>query len=396
MNSFWGCDTETMDDLSAMFGERAGLLSAVIDRAAGTVRVATWFGPDAEDHRLRMEDVVETADALIELLRRLGELLGEESAEQSTASSTEGSSAGGAAPAGGDPLGVRATPPWVTSGRRFGGLSSRRVTDWGPLVGGPLMEEDPLAGRGPVSPLPALKDIGPMLGKPLTRQVAGMIPPPSPLPEGEGFALDPVILEEAQGDRRLALGAVPVLGSLQSLMGVHAGIGAGFDRGERMLEENGLGAFTPALDVLRLPHTVSEVFLGEKSVMGQVTSGIDRGIANGIQTTEEISSAIGEGDWSGALRAGERGAYRQADVTADLLTATPVPAAAESLSSVLGTGGDLVEPLSPEAAARLHGAERTVGELGQGWEGTQDHLTDGERYYDLRRQYAPLPWDPKG
>lgn len=401
MNTFWGCDTDTMTDLSAMFGERAGLLGTLIERTADTVRTTTWFGPDAEDHRLRTEDVVTTAHELIELLRRLGELLGEESAEQSAASAAQGSTPAdstspGSMPAGGDPLGVRATPPWVTGDRRFGGLSDRRVTDWGPLIGGPLAEEDPFAGRRPLAPLPALKDIGPMLGTPLVRGVATAISAQGPLPEGEEFDLDPEILEEAQGDRRLALGAIPVVGSVQSLMGVHAGIGAGFDRGERMLEENGLGAAVPVLDVLRLPHTITDVLLGEKSVLGQVTSGIDRGIANGMQTTEEISAALGEGDWSGALRAGERGAYRQADVTADLLTATPIPAASESLSSLLGTGGDLLEPVSPEAAARLHSAERSADALGQSWEDWQDRLTDGESHYDLRRRYAPMPWDPKG
>lgn len=401
MNTFWGCDTDAMTDLSAIFGERAGLLGTLIERTADTVRTTTWFGPDAEDHRLRTEDVVTTAHELIELLRRLGELLGEESAEQSAASAAQGSTPAGSTspgsmPAGGDPLGVRATPPWVTGDRRFGGLSDRRVTDWGPLIGGPLTTEDPLAGRRPLAPLPALKDIGPMLGKPLVQGGATAISTPRPLPEGEEFDLDPVILEEARADRRLALGAIPVVGAAQSLMGVHAGIGAGFVRGERMLEENGLGALMPALDVLRLPHTISEVFLGEKSVLGQATSGIDRGIANGMQTTEEISSAIGEGDWAGAMRAGERGAYRQVDVTADLLTATPIPAASESVASVLGTGGDLLEPFSPEAAARLHGAEQSVGEFGQSWESRQDRLTDGESYYDLRRRFAPMPWDPKG
>lgn len=393
MNTFWGSETESVTALSAEFATGAARLGAVITAAARTVHATAWFGPDAEDHRRRTDEVVDTVTRLIETLRKLGELLEEEAAEQEVCSQPE--TAPGTAD---DPLGVRATPPWIPDPAV--GLPPPRGTDgteWGPMIGGPFMHPDPQGLVDRLPRLPDLDELWPMIGGPFMRpDPLRTVPAPHPLPEGEEFALDPEILAEAQADRKLGLGAIPVAGTVQTMMGVHGGMGQIFDRTEQNLEESGLGVLAPAVSMVRIPHTVSGAVLGSDSVPGQVISGIDDGIANVMQTSEEVSSAIGDGDLAGIARAGERGMYRHAGAMADILTATSVPALSRTASELIGTGADLAEPVSPEAAAPLRAMEQSTLELGQKWQNAVDGFTDAERYYDLRRKYLPTPWDPQG
>lgn len=388
MNTFWGSETEAVTELSAEFATSAGQLEAVITATARAVHAAAWFGPDAVDHRRRTDEVVDTVIRLAEKLRKLGTLLEQEATEQDVCSQPE--TAPGLA---GDPLGVRMAPPWVPDPAvGFPPLRGKGDMEWGPMIGGPFMHPDP---PSLVDHLPDLEELWPMIGGPFMRQDPSPLPSTRPLPEGEEFALDPETLAEAQLDRKLGLGAIPVVGAVQTLMGVHSGMGKVFDRTEQNLEEVGLGAFTPAVSVMRLPHTLSSAILGSDSVPGQVISGIDQGLANVMQTSEEVSSAIGDGDLAGVVRAGERGMYRHAGAMADIFAATPVPALSRTASEVIGTGADLVEPLSPEAAAPLRAAEQASLEFGQAWQHGVDEITDPERYYDLRRQYLPTPWDPQ-
>lgn len=350
-----------------------------------------WFGPDAEDHRRRTEEMVEVVIGLVEKIRELGELLGEEAEEQEFCSRSE------TAPAPeGDPLGIRATPPWVPGDDEpVPSLSGPGRGGWGPMIGGPFAAKDPFALADRLPQLPDLGDLGPWIGGPLIAEdPLRAIPAPRPLPEGEEFSLDPEILAEAGQDRRLALGAIPVAGQVQTLMGVHAGTEGFLDRAEQNLEESGLGVLTPALSAARVPHTVGGAILGEKSVLGQTIDGIDDGIANLMQTSEEVSTAIGDGDVAGAIRAGERGIYRHTGAVADIVTATPVPALGETASELIGLGADAAEVINPEAAAPLREAEQIVRDAGLSWEQGVDRLTDAEGYYDLRRKYLTTPWDP--
>ena len=108
------------------------------------------------------------------------------------------------------------------------------------------------------------------------------------------------------------------------------------------------------------------------------------------------AGAVGEGDLAAAARAGERGLYRSAENSADLLTITPIPAYAETGADLLGEGADAVRGISPEAAAALESAEATVREDVEGLTDFRETLTDGETWYDARRRYAPMPWDPQG
>jgi hypothetical protein len=389
MNTFWGCETEALTELSTVFGTRAARLRALIETTAGTVHATTWRGPDAEDHRRRTDEMVEVVLRLVERLRRLGELLGEEAEEQETCSRPRSAST----PAG-DPLGVRATPPWVPDpGWGLPPLGGPSQPPLGPMIGGPLMAKDPTAIA---DALPDLDDVGPWIGGPFMAPDPGRtLPAPRPVPEDEDFALDPGSLSTAEDVRTSLLGGVPVVGTVQTIAGFHEQAGHLYDGAEQMLQDSGLGAFAPLVDVARIPHTVSGAVLGEDSTFGQLTSGLDRGIANTIQTTGEVAAAIGDGDLAGAAGAAERGLYRQAGVTADVLTAGPFTAVTGTASELLGTGADLVEPVSPEAAAPLHEAARAARDVGEGYQGILDDLTDAERYYDARRAYVPLPWDQR-
>lgn len=393
MNTFWGSETVALTELSAEFSTDAAQLGAVITAVARTVHATAWFGPDAEDHRRCTDEVVDTVIRLVEKLRERGRQLEGEAAEQDVCSQPD--TAPGVA---GDPLGVRATPPWVPDPAvGLPPLQGKGGMEWGPMIGGPFMHPDPqrLADRLPR--LPDLDELWPMIGGPFMRpDPLRTIPAPAPLPKGEEFALDPEILAEAQLDRKLGLGAIPFVGAAQTVMGVHSGMGQIFDRTEQNLEEIGHGALTPAVSVVRVPHTVAGAVLGSDSVPGQVISGIDQGLANVMQTSEEVSSAIGDGDLAGIVRAGERGMYRHAGAMADILAATPVPAMSRTASELIGTGADLVEPVNPGAAAPLRAMEQSTLEYGQQWQRGLDGITDPERYYDLRREYLPAPWDPQG
>lgn len=393
MNTFWGCETEALTELSDVFGLRAVRLRTVVQGAAQAVRTAAWTGPDAEEHRLRTQEMVESAAGLLERLRALGELMGAEAEAQEICSQPE--EATGPAT---DPLGVRAVPPWVQDPfERVPRLSGPGDDGWGPMIGGPFAAKDPVALADRLPDLPDLGGIGPWIGGPLMAEdPLRPIPAPRPVPEGEEFALDPEVLAAAEQGRKRALRAVPGVGTVQMLMGLHTGAGAVLDQAEQSLEGSGLGAFAPVLDVARAPHTIAGVALGEESILGQTASGIDRSIANVMQTGDEVSTAIGDGDIAGALRAGERGMYRHAGAMADIATATALPAFAGATSEVLGTGADMVGLVSPEAAAPLHEASELSGEVGRLWEQDRARLTDAEQYYDLRRKYLSTPWDQRG
>lgn len=357
MNTFWGCETENLTELSGVVAARAQRMRALILQVALSVRAADWIGPDAEDHRWRTEDLVERALELIEKLRELGDLLEREAEEQEQCSQPDG-----ALPGVGDPLGVRTELPWIPEdGVNLPPLRDRPLAPWTTPFAAPL----------------------------------GWLEPRESLPEGEEFALDPEGLAGASRLRRMLLAPVPVAGILQTAPALHERMGDVYDGIEQGLEDRGLGAFTPVVSLARVPHEISAVAIGEDSVLGQTVSAVDRGIANAGQSVREVTGELGEGDVPGAIRAAERGAFRHAGVVGDLLTATPVPALAGTASAILGTGADLTEPFAPEGAQFLREAEESVRGYGEGWERGQEQLTDPEFYYDLRRTHFPMPWDPR-
>jgi len=383
MDTFCGCDTAALDDLSSIVGERAAHLGAVMEGAAQVAAATDWFGPDGQCFREQVDELIEKARDLFERLRELGELLREESAEQNACSQPDGQ--GGT---------------WRDGLRALRAELPRLVSELGlspSVLGGPFMMKDPIGFVDRLPPLPDLGSLGPLIGGPLLRRdPLRPLPPPQPLPEGEDFALDPELLDEAQQDRRVMLGALPFIGTAQLAMGIHGGVGRFYDRVEETLEASGLGAATPLVSAARIPHHVSGIPLGEKSIPAQALDVVDRQLANVAQTSAEVSSAVGEGDWAGATRAAERAIYRHIDASVDLMTANPGPAIAEAAAGFAGSAADITEPFSPAAAEPLRDVETTMRDAGAGLEDGHHWLTDGERYYDLRRQYAPLPWDPQG
>ncbi len=411
MDTFCGCDTETLDELAERVREGALRVIELIELLREVAEAVAWTGPDADAHRRRTGAMAEAGHATGADLRSKALELRRHAHEQKRASQFDPGAAVRAELPGGaesDEEG-RGTPgffedpgPWIGGPMAPADpLGPLRGMDpptlpggWGPWVGGPMAPADPLDPMpGITVPTPSAPagGWGPWIGGPFMPSS----PPPTvqgPLPEGEEYALDPEILAEARKDRELALGAVPVVGTIQTVMGAHEDLGRLHDRIGEAAEGT---RFEPLARVARLPHTVTEPLLGEDSTAGQLAGTLDRGWANVIQTGSEVTTAVGEGDWAAAARAGERGMYRSAENSADLLTITPFPALAESGADVLGEGADAVRPISPGAAARIDEVEGLARQSGEDLAGLRGDLTDSESWYDARRRHAPMPWDPR-
>lgn len=388
MNTFWGCEPEALTDLSTVFADGGDRIRLLRERILETMHATTWQGPDAESHRQRTAEVARTMAHLLEAVRRLSEQLAQEAEAQTICSSVQG-----APTLTRDPLGIWATPPWVRDPVPLPPLTGGATQEWGPWIGGPFAVKDPVALAEGLPEMPALRDLLPWVGGPISAQDPRPIPRPTPVPDTGELDVDPELLAEAQQTRRIALGAFPVVGTAQFAMGIHAEAGRFLDHGEQQLEQAGLGFLTPAVSLARVPHAVTGVAVGEDSVLGQVTSGVDTSIASAMQTRDEVSTAIGEGDLAGVMRAGEKGLFRQAGISADILTATPFAAATNTLAEAVGAGADAIEIVSPEAAAPLREAEQLPRQVGEAWETDRENLIDPERFYGMRRQYLPMPWD---
>lgn len=407
MNTFWGCETAKLTALSTTFGAGAARLHEVILAGARSARAATWSGPDAEEHRQHTEELVESAGAVVALLRERAQLLGEEAVAQDLCSQSDGSPG-----AASDPLGIRAVPNWHPSpgGGRAPRLGAIDLEDLRPLIGGPLAAEDPtrlselLPDLPPLPlpslpPLPALPDpsvLGPMIGGPLAAEdpTRGAVLQED-LPRDERFSLDPAFVAEARSERELGASGVPIVGTLQMAMDVHQKVDDAFDWTEEALEDNGYGELTPLVSLARTSNDLSGVAFGERSVLGQTALGVDHAIANVLQTGGEVSAALGDRDVTEAVGALERGLFRNAGATAEVLTATPVPAIADTAADLTGNAADLVEPFDAGTARSLREGEQVLGDLADGWEQGRRDLIDPERLYDLRRSALPAPWDPQ-
>lgn len=402
MNTFWGCDTETMTVLGALFDERAGTLETLAEQIATDARLVDWIGPDAEDHRLDTDEVVETAVSLIERIRRLGELLGDEAEDQDRASSPVAGDVYGASMRGGagGPLsGILATPP---RGPLLDGGPSRPLEEkepwWRTPVGGPGLAMDPAAATKAFRKLVDLVDpetIGPIIGGPLVAPWAPHRPPvEGPLPEGESFDLDPETLRSAAEQRSMVTGALPMVGMVESVMELQQSTEGRAERWEQGLVDAGLEELTPLTDVVGISDASLGAFLGRDSQAGQIFGGLDRMWANAEQTSGEAFSALLDGDPAAAARAVERGGFRHADALADVVTASPIPPLSSASADIADTVADRVEVVSPEAAESLRDGASTVRETGERFQQFQDEITAGETWYDRRRRYVRLPWDP--
>lgn len=413
MNTFIGCEPEALEDLAERVLEGAERVLELIERLREVSAAVAWAGPDADAHRQRTAAVAAQGTRQLARMRTLaGELHDHADAQEAASSADPLAGPGGL---------LRAEMPHRTRTETGteGGAGGRPVRDSiplpplrgrgpledpGPWIGGPFAHRDPRAVADElgerIEQLPG--GIGPWFGGPLmppghTPSVPSLPPAvEGPLPEGEAFALDPEVLAGAEQDRRLAVGGIPVVGTVQTAIGVQAAASRGFDRAEQSLHEAGLGHLDPALQAIRLPNRITEMALGEKSVVAQVATGLDRSWANVLQTGDEVSAAVGDGDIAAAIRAGERGLRRGTQYSAEMLTATPIPAIADSGADMLGTGADVARGWNPVAAAGLDRAEDGLREFGEEFEQSRREILDAESWYDSRRRHIPMPWDPQG
>ncbi len=406
MNTFWGCDTESMTDLSALYGDHAGTLQTLGRTAGMTARLVDWFGPDAEEHRDATEKTIETLISLAETIRRLGELLGTEAEEQDEASSAEGTSVYGQCPSDdpGDLLsGIRTAPPrGPIQGKGRNPLQplDPKTPWWQQPIGGPVHIMDPEVQRAITKALKGLaKDfdqVRPLIGGPFMPQWEPPQPQiDGPLPEGESFDLDPELLRRSSEQRAMATGALPIIGTVQSVMDLQQSTEGRAERWEQALVDHGLEELAPLTNIVGFSDASMTMLLGKDSAAGQMFDGLDRMWANTQQTGGEALSSLADGDLAGAARAVERGGYRHADALADVLTASPLPAMATGSADMADYVANGVEYVSPEAAENMREGASIVRESGERYQQFHDDITDGETWYDRRRRYAPLPWDPQ-
>ncbi|PMC74438.1 hypothetical protein [Brachybacterium sp. UMB0905] len=398
MNTFWGSDTDALTTVSETFEHAAERLGDLTTTLTDTAHTVPWIGPDADDWRTLHDRMMEKTREVGREIARLARRLFEESREQEECSRADGS---------GDGSPTRGAPP---PERDFGnqpftwpprpGFMPREAQGQRdpldlPTIFGPMIHPDPirLGEKLRDLPLPSLKEVwGPFQHEPLP----GEPPPREPVPRDDQYALDPEVLEQAQKGRRKLLGAIPLAGTAQWLLPGHEIVGQALDGVERGLENAGLGVLTPALTGPKMMHSLSGIAIGERSTFAQVVEGMDHGFAGALQTTQELSEAVGERDAAAAARTLERGMYRQAGSGAEILTAFAAPAVIGGAGEMIGHTADVVEVASPQAAAPLHRTAEEMESVASFLEEGRDRITDAQAAYELRRTYVPLPWDERG
>jgi hypothetical protein len=412
MNIFCGCDPDALAELAERLHERALRLRELIELLRATAEAVTWVGPDADAHRRRTAAMADAALAVAADLRAAALAARRHAWEQECASQVDPGAAVRAELPGGEFVerlrrpGVLDDPgPWIGGPFQAGDPRDpfpplppvpEPPGGWGPLIGGPMAPTDPLDllpdGSTPPSPPGGW---GPWSGGPFLPTSAPSLRPRGLEPGGDELALDPEIVAGAQEDRRSVLGAIPVAGTIQTAMDMHGGLGEIHDGVDRALADAGLEQLQPLADLSRIPHRLTEPVLGEDSRLGQVADIADRSWANVLQTGSEVTGAVGEGDWGGAAAAAERGMFRSAGTSAELLSTSAIPAYAETGADLLGDGADALRPVSPEAAEGLEDLSGGLRGRGEEYEAFLDSYSDAESWYATRREHAPMPWDPQ-
>ncbi|GAA1488332.1 hypothetical protein [Brachybacterium sacelli] len=381
MNTFCGCDTESLDALAERLLAGAERIGGAIERIRATSAAVAWFGPDAMVHQQATGAVAgEAADLCIELRGRAKQLQ-EESAQQTVASQSEGG-------AGEDPV-AAAQATWLAL--LTGPLRPTGPQD-GPEIGfrAPFDVEDMPTVTWPEG----LGAPGPWMGGPFSRQEP--IDPSRSLPEGEEFGFTEEALAHGHDWRRTFYNTNRYTAAAQTLMDGHDLIGEGLDRAESALVDDGHEEFVPLVDLARVPHDVSSLVAGENSLVGDVTEGIEHVLANGHQTSTEVADALGHGDVLGAVRAGERGIYRHRGAVTEIALAGQGPHIPAVLADTTGHTADAIAPISPETAEGLRTVQERSEAVSTRLEGRLEAATDTEQWYDARRRYMPMPWDPQG
>ncbi|MGP9845616.1 hypothetical protein [Brachybacterium sp. 107] len=405
MDTIWGCDTVHMDEIAEKLVEKAEQLIELFRLLRSASDAAEWIGPDAEAHRARTGAVATEGTDLCGILRELSRQLDEESSQQTTASQAD---------AGTNPLvAVRADitdllpvplRDKVAGANPFAGGGSgdepATTSRWG-LPLSPEFRPFPEVDPGFRAPLPEKPSWFPDITFPGGMPgIGGPFASQDPfgrhdLPEGEEYDLSQDALDNGTTVRQEVLGHVPGASEAQQLMGLHDLKGRFLDGAEETLVEHGYESLVPAVDLARVGQSGTSLLIGENSTIGQAADGLDMMVANAGQTTVEVSDAVGNGDLDAAIRAGERGIYRNFEGLGTIATASPLWELPDVGGDMAGHAADAIEPFSPASAEPLRSVEASAHDLGDQVTGVKDGLLDSERWYDARRSAAPLPWDPK-
>lgn len=379
MDTLWGCVTEDMDELVERIVRNAERLRRLIELLRGTSGAVAWTGPDADVHRARTSAVTTEAADLCGVLRERAEQLQEESAQQTVASRAD---------AGMNPLErVRAEWPDLRPARSPDGPNFPEFHPFQPGFSHPIELENVPTLRDLIDRF-EVPDLGPMIGGPFG-------PTRRPLPEGEEYDIPRDALDQGESLRRTAMRLNPYTAGAQMLMDLHSAKGGWLDSAESFLVDNGMDSFVPFVDMARIPHANSSLVVGEGSTIGQVTREIDVMMANASHTTGEVTDALGRGDLGGAVRAGERGVYRQYEGLAAIATASPIWNMPDTGGDIAGHAADVLEPISPFAAEQFRKGEEQSHALGEYVTSAREEALDSENWYDARRRAIPLPWDPQ-
>src|SRR5690606_19530521 len=144
------------------------------------------------------------------------------------------------------------------------------------------------------------------------------------------------------------------------------------------------------------PLAVTGVLIGEESIVGQSLRGVDQSIANRLQTAEGVVSGIREGDAGEVARELEYGMLREVENSSLLLLpdhSAPILVAGEEL---LGTAAEVSSVIGPPPlTTALDDAHEGVGDLREHMAHTRGTATDPQQLLRMRREHAPMPWDPE-
>jgi hypothetical protein len=422
MTTFRGCDSEQMAQLAELIRQRAAVLE---DQQHVCVRAGdvNWQGADAEDFRTQTHIVASLLGDLRARLESTGNVVRGEFEEQDRVSTADADLIDGIIPYIAGPMGLPAgTSP-------FPSFDAPDDFDIRPYVGGPLAAPlDPdFPDSRPDAPLdPPLGDgsgpgLGPWFGGPMGERIGedGTIrgfplPTPQPVPRPAGGSgsgssgssgsssgtddepwLRPEDLQRASKERHAVVGKIPILAQAQEGVDTHARTGDRIDRWEETAQQHGLGPVTrPVFTVARINHSAEGAVFGDDSVLGQGFEEIDRKVANGSRTIEEVGGAVADGDLPGAARALETGMAYETSSTVRLVTTTAPSAVTGAAGDVLGGTADLLEPVAPsEVTDTVRGAGEAIASPGAQAEQWREDATDPESWIEKRRQYAPMPWD---
>lgn len=385
-STFWGCDPHQLDEHAERLLEGARRIQELVDLLQGSSSSTRWDGPDGDHHREATRTATQEMDGLGGDLLGIMRMIREDAEQQELTSSP-----------GGHGL-------WQVRAGLFG-----EIRDWEPPEGW----NDPVGSPGGPIRLPGGADpqrwrdaweaAGKYRGTPFAYPFAAGAAPTGtvdgPLPE-DSTELNPELVGAVSWVRSAAVTKIPVvgttIGAVQGAIAMHEQAGSGLDALETRMEDNGFGAFTPAVDAVRIPWAASGAVLGQDGAINQTLEGVDRLVANNIQTHVEIGSALADGDPGGAVAAAEKGVYRGIDAGSDAV----MP---DSISPWLGAGADtadaaagVVEPFAPGYAATLQTAGSTLEGWEDGMQAARDDHTGAQNLYDARRRHVPLPYDDRG